>query len=35
MARPQRRWSGFGRVDRIRDPSPAASTTADRRRSVT
>src|SRR4051794_27782200 len=29
MARPHRRWRGFGRDERIRDPSPAASTTAE------
>ena len=34
IARPQSRCSGFGRADRIREPSPAASTTADRFRPV-
>jgi hypothetical protein len=29
MARPQIMWSGFGRDDRIREPSPAASTIAE------
>ena len=35
IARPQSRCSGFGRADRIREPSPAASTTADRFRPLT
>ena len=29
IGRPHRRWRGFGRVERIRVPSPAASTMAD------
>ena len=29
IGRPQSRWSGFGRVERMRVPSPAASTMAD------
>ena len=29
IGRPQIRWSGFGRVERIREPSPAASTIAE------
>src|ERR1700729_2584935 len=34
MGRPHSRWRGLGREDRIRVPSPAASTTADNGRDV-